>query len=368
VFTPIHAEIQSDIAAIKKTVEEAYVKGIHIERDPEIIRKGFHPDFNMLILKEDRITKWSTEKWIEVIEEQKKKETVPLKVKIDHRFTFVNVEGNAAIARIEILREGKHIYTDYFSLYRFSDSWKIVAKVYHRHPDSQGKTVQAETDRLRVLLVTGGSPLKYNRILVPSNLYSVFEENDKIVWDHASTDEAAFENDIRNDYDVVVFFNRSDSLSTSAAKHLEDFVESGNGIIILHSALSSYNDWEWWWREVVGGKYQYIDSKITPKSGYSQNEDIDFRPERDHRMTKAAGEFLMKDEIYNRLSIQPDTKILYRTSNPISDGPVVWIGPHSKSRVIVIQPGHGANAYYNPNFRTLITQAILWAGEGHKID
>ena len=219
------------------------------------------------------------------------------------------------------------------------------------------------TDSLRILLITGGTPVRYHKTLVPTSLYSVFQHQEDFRWDHASMDEAAFENDVRGDYDVIVFFNRSDSMSHSAMKNMKDFIESGKGIVILHSALSSYADWDWWWRGVVGGKYQIADTPETPKSGYSQGETISFRVVADHPITEAAGSFSLEDEAYDGLSIQPNIRVLYSTDNPASDGPVVWIGPHKKSRVVVIQPGHGADAYRHPNFRRLVQEAVRWAGE-----
>jgi|GEM_PF-1332667 len=219
------------------------------------------------------------------------------------------------------------------------------------------------TDSLRILLITGGIPVRYHKTLVPTSLYSVFQQQEDFQWDHASLDEAAFENDIRDDYDVIVFFNRSDSMSPSAIKHVRDFIESGKGVVILHSALSSYTDWDWWWRGVVGGKYQIADTPETPKSGASQGETISFRIVADHPITEAVGSFSLEDETYNGLSIQPGVRILYRTDNPTSDGPVVWIGPHKTSRVVVIQPGHFKETYLNPHFRSLLVNAILWAGK-----
>ena len=46
---------------------------------------------------------------------------------------MVDVTGDAAVARVELYKDGKHIYSDYMSLYRFDDGWKIVGKIYHRH-------------------------------------------------------------------------------------------------------------------------------------------------------------------------------------------------------------------------------------------
>ena len=37
------------------------------------------------------------------------------------------------IVKIELRIEGKHKYTDYLSLYKFNEGWKIVSKIYCDH-------------------------------------------------------------------------------------------------------------------------------------------------------------------------------------------------------------------------------------------
>ena len=90
----------SEADKVKKVIESAYVQGIHIESDVKKIRSGFHPDFSMLILKDNEIVKVTIEDWISRIEESKKKKNPSTKV-ITHKFETVDVTGNAAVARIE---------------------------------------------------------------------------------------------------------------------------------------------------------------------------------------------------------------------------------------------------------------------------
>lgn len=119
--------------AVMKVIEAAYVKGIHIERDIAAIKKGFHPEFNMLVQKEDKLVAVPISKWIEKIKAIKEKNPEPPKAEIKYKFSMVSVAGNAAIARVEIFKDGEHVYSDFMSLYKFSDGWKIVNKIYHRH-------------------------------------------------------------------------------------------------------------------------------------------------------------------------------------------------------------------------------------------
>ena len=123
-----------DVAAVKTVIEEAYVKGIHIDQNIEAIRKGFHPAFTMFAFKDGEISKTSIDEWISSIEEGKKKNPNRPKVDTKHEFVSVEVSGNAAVARLEMYKDGKHVFTDFMSLYKFADGWKIVAKIYYRHP------------------------------------------------------------------------------------------------------------------------------------------------------------------------------------------------------------------------------------------
>ena len=49
-------------------------------------------------------------------------------------FPVVEVSGTAASVRVEVYRDGKHTFTDYLLLYKFTDGWKIVSKAYDTHP------------------------------------------------------------------------------------------------------------------------------------------------------------------------------------------------------------------------------------------
>jgi hypothetical protein len=134
--TPAQAPVaeSDDVAAVKRVIEEAYVKGIHVDQDVEAIRKGFHPSFTMYAYKDGQVTTTSIEQWIASIEEGKRKnpDRPKLETKVD--FVSVQVSGNAATARLEMYKDGKHVFTDFMSLYKFEDGWKIVAKIYYRHP------------------------------------------------------------------------------------------------------------------------------------------------------------------------------------------------------------------------------------------
>jgi hypothetical protein len=131
---PSAAAADKDVEAVKKVVEEAYVKGIHVNRDVEAARKGFHPMFVMFSLRNGEVAQMTIDEWTANMEKGKKERPDQAMPKTTHEFTMVDVAGDAAVARIEIFKNDKHVFTDYLSLYRCPDGWKIVGKVFHRHP------------------------------------------------------------------------------------------------------------------------------------------------------------------------------------------------------------------------------------------
>lgn len=129
------AETNDDAAMVRQTIRKAYVEGIHMNRDIAAIRAGFHPKFVMFVIKDGQVTPTSIDEWIGWIEEDLEKNPDRVMPKTEAKFPAVEVSGDAATARIEIYKDGKHVFTDFMSLYRFDDGWKIVAKTYYRHPE-----------------------------------------------------------------------------------------------------------------------------------------------------------------------------------------------------------------------------------------
>ena len=123
------ADDAAEQEAVKAVVRSAYVEGVHAKGDAALMSQGFHPDFRMLVLRDGAMSAVSLDEWIARMEKGAKERTQPAPP-VAHEFTHVDVTGNAAVARVEIKRGGKHVFTDYLSLYRFADGWKIVGKIY----------------------------------------------------------------------------------------------------------------------------------------------------------------------------------------------------------------------------------------------
>jgi hypothetical protein len=123
---------QSDDEVIRSVVTSAYINGIQNRGSSEDIRKGFHPSFAMLRLMENSVKPLPIEEWIASIEKAKL-EKAPALPTAEGKFLSIDVTGNAAVVKLEIYREGKKTFTDYLSLYKFTEGWRIVSKIYNRH-------------------------------------------------------------------------------------------------------------------------------------------------------------------------------------------------------------------------------------------
>jgi Putative lumazine-binding len=127
------AAIADDASDVKAVIQSAYVEGVHVKLDATKMRKGFHPDFRMLVLKDGKMSALPLEEWISRMELREKENPNAARPAIKAEFPMVNVTGNAAVARVEIYRDGKHTFTDYLSLYKFADGWLIVGKIFQAH-------------------------------------------------------------------------------------------------------------------------------------------------------------------------------------------------------------------------------------------
>lgn len=206
---------------------------------------------------------------------------------------------------------------------------------------------------LRLLVVTGGHDY-------PTSFYTLFEGTEDFEWQHATSNHEALKSDILNQIDVLVLYDLTQEISEAERKNLVDFLESGKGLVVLHHAIADYQSWDWWSREVVGGKYLLNAEGGKPPSTYLHDQELFVEPATNHPILSGVGRMHLWDETYKGMWISPQVTVLLKTDNPTSDGPLAWVSPYGKSRVVYIELGHGQSAHLHPAYRTLVKNAILW--------
>lgn len=115
-----------DLTAIRALIADHYVTGVFVTRDEAAVRNAFHPRFHLFVLDRDTIIVAPLDMWLGRLRLDGVRGTKAMR----HEVAFIDVAGNAAVARTELYEDGQHIYTDYFSLYRFQSGWRIVTKIF----------------------------------------------------------------------------------------------------------------------------------------------------------------------------------------------------------------------------------------------
>jgi hypothetical protein len=131
----ITAQDDPEKESIQNIIRTAYVDGLQNKGPKEAIEKGFHPGFDLLGIRNNELTKWPIYSWIQFHEKKLLENPAPPKKEevVTCSFPFIDISGNAAVAKVELFKGGEKIFTDYLSLYKFEEGWKIVSKIYFRH-------------------------------------------------------------------------------------------------------------------------------------------------------------------------------------------------------------------------------------------
>ncbi len=214
---------------------------------------------------------------------------------------------------------------------------------------------------VRVLVVTGGHTYE-------TSFYTIFEGHPDI---RAIVDPHPMpyrRGDLRKTYDVLVLYDSMQEIDDEERQNLTRFVEGGKGVVILHHALVDYSDWPWWYEEVMGARWLKSQSKpLVWKTTWQHDVDLTSYPVKEHPILEGVGRFEINDETYKGMWFSPEITVLMRTDHPTSDGPLVWISPYKKSRVVCIELGHGRRAHMNPSYKRLVQNAIRWTARPESI-
>jgi len=206
---------------------------------------------------------------------------------------------------------------------------------------------------IRVQITTGGHPYDVS-------FYGVFEGRSDLALT-INPHPSAYRRDLRKFADVLVLYDLADVDDEKQRANLQAFLEAGKGVVVLHHALADNWQWQWWYEEVVGGRFLMDQDGPMPRSRAKHGEVLNARPVAKHPVLEGVGELKLEDEAYKGMWLSPKAQVLMETDNPNNDKAVVWIGPWKKSRVVAIQLGHGTPSHRDPGFRRLVHNAILWA-------
>ncbi len=131
----LQAGEEEEKEAIKEVITTAYINGLQNKGPVADIQAGFHPGFELLGVRNNELTKWPIYSWVQYHENKLKEDPAPPapEAMVSGKFPMIDVTGSTAVAKVELYKGGNLIFTDYLSLYKFDEGWRVVSKVYHRH-------------------------------------------------------------------------------------------------------------------------------------------------------------------------------------------------------------------------------------------
>jgi putative intracellular protease/amidase len=126
---------KSELDQIRETLLD-YIEGT-ANGQPERLRKAFHPEFNLYTVAKDTLWVRSGEQYIANFHEGEKSNRVG-------RIISIDIEKDAAIAKVEIVASDTRLFTDYFLLLKYEGAWKIVHKSYSWRDVPKLPSIQVE--------------------------------------------------------------------------------------------------------------------------------------------------------------------------------------------------------------------------------
>lgn len=151
-------------------------------------------------------------------------------------------------------------------------------------------------------------------------------------------------------YDGLIIYANHDSLSPSQESAMKAFVESGKGLIPLHSASGCFRNSEWYIK-TIGGQF------ASHKTGTFKN--IILKP--DHPVMKGITDFETFDETYIHKNLNPDEIVLGERIEGDHHEPYTWVRNQGKGRVFYTAYGHDDATWTNSGFLDLVRNGVLWA-------
>lgn len=122
-----------DCSRIRQILEDAYIRDMYVQRGSGPFAREFAECFQMLVPEIDGRTGMTiAADWVGR-EEMTKNHPKAIHPNTRFEFPWIEIEGNAAVARIEILENEAPKYTDFVCLHRIDGSWRIVSKLFHNH-------------------------------------------------------------------------------------------------------------------------------------------------------------------------------------------------------------------------------------------
>jgi type 1 glutamine amidotransferase len=220
----------------------------------------------------------------------------------------------------------------------------------------------AQDAKISVLIVTGHDVKSHPWRITTPFLRKTLERSGKFDV-KVCEDTSIFESSRLDRYDVLVLnygFWDVPQLSERAKQGLLDYVRSGGGLVPLHFACSSYQDWDEY-AELLGRVWVKGTAGHGPRGKFTVKI-IDKK----HPITAGMLDFVADDELYAKLSGDADIQVLATADSDWSNQtePIVFVKKYGKGNVVHNLLGHDLSARDYAEYIQLFLRGTEWAARG----
>jgi type 1 glutamine amidotransferase len=129
------------------------------------------------------------------------------------------------------------------------------------------------------------------------------------------------------------------------------YVRNGNGLLAIHSGTAGYAE-----LPVLRGLLGGVFISHPPQCM------VTVVPSANHPLTAESAAFTLKDEHYHMAFDDKQADLFLTTTSEHGSQPAGWTRREGQGRVAVLTPGHNLEVWLQPDFQTLIGNALRWCG------
>jgi len=242
-------------------------------------------------------------------------------------------------------------------------------KVYETTPPQ----LPADIKRPAILVFSKTNGFRHEEAIPAGNAFFARLAKEK-GWGYYQTENGAtFSPALLARFDAVVFNNASGDIFTPQQRAaFRRFVENGGGFVGIHAAGdNSHAAWDWYMNDILGATF--IGHPMDPQF---QKATVTFE-NRTHPVSQGLPRTWQHTDEWYAFDKSPRAKgygviasVDEKTYKPVAmwgkdlrmgDHPVIWWHCQGKGRTLYTALGHTAEAFAEPNYKLILTNATLWA-------
>jgi uncharacterized protein len=191
---------------------------------------------------------------------------------------------------------------------------------------------------------------------------------DNVFQIYTTEDEDFITDKNLSSFDVIILMSTTGTIFNEEQKRsIEKFVQSGKGIVGIHSATDTEYEWDWY-TKLIGAQFLNHPHQQTLKLNVV---------DRNHPATYHLPEkWVWSDEIYAFKNFNENVNVLITADENTYDAkegmgefhPIAWTHEYDGGRIFYTALGHTDWAFQDDNFMKHILGGIWWAAKGYPVE